>query len=472
MFVLLWRKKVKTSKEKFFQAAAIFLYLFAIFLLLFIFSLEYFFEGLSFEQICFHVQYAKDIITLRGEYIVIYSLFVVTFFAGALFLFWLMKKISAYTFFWGSLLLFFTAFFWGSFKYDFFSYLRAQFEYSNFYEKNYVHPRLEEFSADVSSKNIIILFLESIESGYGEKTFSDNLLKNISSLNKSMGNYYQIYGSNWTTAGLVAALCSVPLDVDVSYNQYDSRYEFLPNLVCLPDILNHLGYDNYFIYGGSSQFGGIDAFLKEHGFSQRKIYDFNSFNERQKGKIFGNAWGYPDSLLFDFLKKKLLELQKGKNKFFILSETVDTHYPYEYLDKKCSVKYHDWRDVIICSDKQVGDFVHWFYQHEFDKNTILLIISDHLSMDEQVVETLSSRKLERKLISLLIANQNIKQRQFSSLDIMPTLIDAANISYKSSKLGLGSSLFDYNQKTLIEKYGLEELNKQLRKNSLVYESFL
>ena len=55
---------------------------------------------------------------------------------------------------------------------------------------------------------------------------------------------------------------------------------------------------------------------------------------------------------------------------------------------------------------------------------------------------------------------------------MPTIIDAADISSKSSKLGLGVSLFDDSQQTLIEKYGVEKLNKQLQKNSLVYESFL
>ena len=453
-------------REKFFRVAAAIFYLLAIFLLLVILGLECFFDTLTFEQICFHITYAKEIMTLKGEYITVFSVSIALFLLGAGVLYWLLKKLGTCVFACGSLLFFTTVFLWGSLKYDFFSYIQGQFEYSDFYEKNYHQPKLKDFAVNASSKNVVILFLESIETGYG-----DGLLKNLSSLNRSMGKHYQIYGSNWTTAGMVTALCGVPLDVDVAYNQYDNRYEFLPNLICLPDILKYLKYDNYFIYGGSSQFGGVDAFLRRHGFAKDKIFDFDYFH-RQYGKIFGNTWGYPDSLFFDLLKQKLLKLQKNKNRFFILSETVNTHYPYGYLEEKCLPKYHDWRDVVMCSDKQVADFVNWFYQHNLDENTILLIVSDHLSMDDEIAEMLASQKAERNLLNVLIANEKTKQRRFSSLDIMPTIIDAADISSKSSRLGLGVSLFDGSQQTLIEKYGLDKLNEELQKNSDVYESFL
>ncbi len=453
-------------REKFFRVAAAIFYLLAIFLLLVILGLECFFDTLTFEQICFHITYAKEIMTLKGEYITVFSFSIALFLLGAGVLYWLLKKIGTCVFACGSLLFFTIVFLWGSLKYDFFSYIQGQFEYSDFYEKNYHQPKLKDFAVNASSKNVVILFLESIETGYG-----DGLLKNLSSLNRSMGKHYQIYGSNWTTAGMVTALCGVPLDVDVAYNQYDNRYEFLPNLICLPDILKYLKYDNYFIYGGSSQFGGVDAFLRRHGFAKDKIFDFDYFH-RQYGKIFGNTWGYPDSLFFDLLKQKLLKLQKNKNRFFILSETVNTHYPYGYLEEKCLPKYHDWRDVVMCSDTQVADFVNWFYQHDLDEDTILLIVSDHLSMDDEITEMLTSQKAERNLLNVLIANKKTKQRRFSSLDIMPTVIEAADISSKSSKLGLGVSLFDASQQTLIEKYGLDKLNEQLQKNSDVYESFL
>ena len=177
--------------------------------------------------------------------------------------------------------------------------------------------------------------------------------------------------------------------------------------------------------------------------------------------------------MYRFLRKKILELKNKKEKFFIVSATINTHHPYIYSDDNCSSKYHDWRDVVSCADKQVSDFVQWFYQEGLDKDTILLIIGDHLSMDKNIAQAMSPFSGERTLVNILIADQKtLKPRKFSGVDIMPTIIDAADISSKSSKLGLGVSLFDDSQQTLIEKYGVEKLNKQLQKNSLVYESFL
>ena len=454
-------------REKFFRVVAAIFYLLAIFLLLVIFGLGCFFDTLTFEQICFHITYAKEIMTLKGEYITVFSVSIALFLLGAGVLYWLLKKLGTCVFACGSLLFFTTVFLWESLKYDFFSYIQGQFEYSDFYEKNYHQPKLKDFAVNASSKNVVILFLESIETGY-----SDSLLKNISSLNKSMGKHYQIYGSNWTIAGMVTALCGVPLDVDVAYNQYDNRYEFLPNLICLPDIFNSLKYKNYFVTSGPATFGSKDVFMKEHGVKQEHIYDVNYFRKHMNGRLYGGTWGYPDSFMFNFLKSHILTLQQKKERFFVVAETVNTHYPYEYLEKNCLPKYHDWRDVVMCSDIQVADFVNWFYQHNLDENTILLIISDHLSMDDEIAEMLASQKAERNLLNVLIANEKTEKRRFSSLDIMPTIIEAADVSSKSSKLGLGVSLFDDSQQTLIEKYGLNKLNEELQKNSLVYESFL
>ena len=142
-----------SRKEKFFRLIAAIFYLLAVFLMLFIFSLEWFFDTLSFEQICFHLKYAKEIMPLKGEYITVFSISVVLFFVGAIVLYWLMKKLGTYVSLCGSLILLLLVFFWGSLKYDFFAYIQNQFEYSDFYEKNYIQPSLKDFTIEVSSKN-------------------------------------------------------------------------------------------------------------------------------------------------------------------------------------------------------------------------------------------------------------------------------------------------------------------------------
>jgi phosphoglycerol transferase len=63
------------------------------------------------------------------------------------------------------------------------------------------------------------------------------------------------------------------------------------------------------------------------------------------------------------------------------------------------------------------------------------------------------------------------RREFSTLDAFPTILQALGFEGEIKKLGLGRNLF-YNQKTLIEKYGLAELNLELKKRSRYYEKNL
>ena len=440
-------------------------------MLFFSLGLNLVFENVSFEQIVFHLKYANDVINIEIQYIIFLAFLMCL---GTIFLYQITKHLNLKLVFTGSVFLFITICFVFCIKYDFFAYVRGRLDYSDFYEKNYVQPKLGDFLAKSSSKNVIILFLESIETKYTDKNiWGDNLLKKLSYIQNTMGKYYSIQGSNWTVASMTTVLCGVPLSVEIDMNQYGGeKYDFLPNLICLPDIFKHIGYKNYFVYGSFTHFGGTDSLFKSHNVDAANIYDFQDMMMFSQ-KIFDNKWGYPDSIMYRFLREKIIELKNKKEKFFIVSATINTHHPYIYSDENCLSKYQDWRDVVLCTDKQISDFVQWFYKEGLDKDTILLIIGDHLSMDKEIAQAMSSFSGERTLVNILIADQkNIRPRKFSGVDIMPTIIEAADISSKSSKLGLGVSLFDENQQTLIEKYGLEELNKQLRKNSLVYESFL
>ena len=457
-------------KYVFLKYVAEILFFLSLFVGLGILFLSFFFGNLTAEQIIFHIYYAKEIFALKGIYLKIFVSYALGLFVIYVILYFILHKLKTKAFLIISVFMFVSVSIVAFVKFDIASYVYGKFSYSDLYEKNYTEPINENFSINSDSKNIVVFFLESMESKYNVLLDSFQIL---ASPQNSMGKYYQIYGSDWTIAGMVTALCGVPLDVDVSYNQYGSNYNFLPNLVCLPDILNSLEYKNYFVTSGSSTFGGKDVFMKEHGIKQEHIYDVNYFRQHMNGRLYGGTWGYPDSLMYDFLKRHILALHDKKERFFIVSETVNTHYPYNHIEKDCKTKYQDWRDAVLCTDKQISDFVQWFYQEGLDKDTILLIIGDHLSMDKDIAQAMSSFSGERTIANVLIADQKtLKPRKFSGVDIMPTIIDAADISSKSSKLGLGVSLFDGTQQTLVEKYGLEELNKQLRKNSLVYESFL
>ena len=55
------------------------------------------------------------------------------------------------------------------------------------------------------------------------------------------------------------------------------------------------------------------------------------------------------------------------------------------------------------------------------------------------------------------------------MDLYPTTLGALGAKIEGNRLGLGTNLFS-NEKTLIEKYGVEYVNKELKKVSRFYDN--
>ena len=70
-----------------------------------------------------------------------------------------------------------------------------------------------------------------------------------------------------------------------------------------------------------------------------------------------------------------------------------------------------------------------------------------------------------------IPETNSKNRQFSTLDIFPTVLASIGAKIDGERLALGTNLFS-GKKTLIEEMGYEEFNKELVKKSNYYNEYL
>ena len=60
-----------------------------------------------------------------------------------------------------------------------------------------------------------------------------------------------------------------------------------------------------------------------------------------------------------------------------------------------------------------------------------------------------------------------KNRSFSNYDIFPTILASLGVEIEGNKLGLGTNLFS-NEETLLERYGIDYVDGELRKNSDFY----
>lgn len=354
---------------------------------------------------------------------------------------------------------------------------------SNFIEENYVDPKTSKITFE-NPKNLIYIYLESMENTYMAKeeggAFEKNLIPNLTALAKNnisfsntsqLGGALYIEGSCFTVASMMAQISGLPLKVNYSKEGIIDFNHFFKG-VTLGDILYKNGYDNYIIMGSNSKYGARDVLYKEHHYN---ISDVNTAIQNKKmtedDKVW---WGYPDKKLFEYAKEELTIISQKNKPFNYTMLTVDTHFEDGYLDESCQTPYKDrYSNVISCNDKMIMDFLEWIKKQSFYDNTVIVLVGDHISMDQNFFKNID-KNYQRTTYNVFInvdQNANIFNRQFTQLDMFPTTISAIGGKIEGDRLALGTNLFS-NRKTLIEEKGYDYVRKELTKRSEFYNSFL
>ncbi len=136
-------------------------------------------------------------------------------------------------------------------------------------------------------------------------------------------------------------------------------------------------------------------------------------------------------------------------------------------------KWEHFKNVVSCSDKQIHDFVEWIKAQPFYSNTEIVIVGDHLTMSSSIFSKDMDRTIYNTYINSIVQNkEHTKNRHFTALDTMPTILESIGYTIEGHKLGLGVSLFS-GLPTLLEKgFTVDYLNKELDKESAIYNQFL
>lgn len=180
-------------------------------------------------------------------------------------------------------------------------------------------------------------------------------------------------------------------------------------------------------------------------------------------------WGYEDLKLFEIAKDQVQYLSSLKQPFCLTILTADTHAEDGYLCKECLNTYDDqYANVIRCSSRRVTEFVKWIQQEPFYENATIVLVGDHLTMDSGFCANIDQGYNRKTFVSYINscvqAEDTKKARLYSEMDLFPTTLASLGFKINGNKLGLGSNLFS-NEETLLEKYGYDYLNKELKKKS-------
>ncbi len=333
---------------------------------------------------------------------------------------------------------------------SFFTYLHSRVfnkEGGDIFFSLYKEPNDVIFPEHNSKRNLVLIYVESLEFSYSDKSrFKKDLLYK---LNKSTDSAYSFddfesaYGTGWTIAGIVATQCGIPIkDVSVfDGNKIGEKVNyFLPGAVCLGDILQENGYKNVFVGGASLAFSGKGKFLKSHGYTE--VYGKEEWEQFGYSDKDFNDWGLYDDFLLNEARKKLDELYSIGQPFNLTVLTLDTHFPKGFISSACKIKgTHNFEELIECETGLVADFINYVRMKGYDKNTDIIVTGDHLSMPNPVFDKLESapRKIYNKFLTRQLLHQN--RKGFVHFDMFPSILHMLGFDFKDGKLGLGVSGF-------------------------------
>ncbi len=369
-----------------------------------------------------------------------------------------------------------------------YTYIKNQSIRSSIFEDEYVSSEDVKITFPEEKRNLIYIFLESMETtimskengGSWEYSIIPELeklaMENINFSNtEKLGGAMQVSGTGWTVAGMVAQTSGVPLKIDITANSYTGYSSFLPGVYSLGDILEKEGYNLELMVGSDSSFGGRRDYFTVHG--NYKIFDlYTAIEEGKMTKEDEVWWGYDDDDLFDWAKDEILDLASQDKPFNFVMLTADTHFYDGYLSENAENIYNTrYENVFAYSSKSVYNFIEWIKEQDFYDNTTIVIVGDHIGMQtefyEERLEEGYTRTIYNTFINSAIEEQNSKNRQFSTLDMFPTVLASIGAEIEGERLGLGTNLFS-GVPTLIEKYGYEYVNNELSKRSNFYNIYL
>ena len=380
---------------------------------------------------------------------------------------------------------------YGIYAYHLTDVIHAYLSKSTIIDDNYVDPRDVNIQFPEKKRNLIHIYLESMENSYMSKDLGgfmdENLIPELtqlategysfSHLDQGFGGPQSAVGTTWSVASMVNMTTGLPMKTPTEPNAYGSADNFLPGACTLGDLLAQQGYEQTVMFGADSDFGGLTYYYRSHG--DFKIMDYKY--AKQNGLIPKNYqvwWGFEDDKLFSFAKEEITRLSQTGKPFHFAMETADTHRPDGYLSPHAPTPHENqYANVLSYNSAQVYEFVRWIQQQPFYDNTTVVIIGDHLSMETNFFEFYDfDEDYHRSQYNVILnpapsvpqkRDEMMFNRVYANFDMFPTILSSMGVTIEGSRLGIGTDLFS-GEKTLFEEYGFEYANEELGKMSVLY----
>ncbi|MBQ8674245.1 MAG: sulfatase-like hydrolase/transferase [Bacteroides sp.] len=202
-----------------------------------------------------------------------------------------------------------------------------------------------------------------------------------------------------TDRGLVAIMSGYPAQPTTSIMKYSRKTQHLP---AIASSLRKAGYATQYYYGGDADFTNMRSYLMSSGIEDIVCDRDFPVSERL------SKWGAHDHVLFNRLitdlehEAQMME-QTGRKPFYRVVQTSSSHEPFEVPYRRLE---NDRLNAFAYTDSCVADFVHRFRELPQWKNTVLILVPDHLGAYPEQLDNFS---LERYRIPLLMIGGAVRQ---------------------------------------------------------------
>lgn len=201
-------------------------------------------------------------------------------------------------------------------------------------------------------------------------------------------------------------------------------------------VMNDLGYQSSFLYGGYGYFDDMNTFFSGNGF---QVLDRTDIEQVR----FENVWGVADEDLFDRAIQHDGEQYQAGKPFFSIIMTTSNHKPFTFrpgLEQLGIPQEGGGRQAgVRYADYALGYFLREAARQPWFDNTIFVVVADHGARVYGKAEI----PLETYEIPLLIYSpKQIAARQIDTLmtqiDIAPTVLGLLGLSYEAPFFGIDS----------------------------------
>ena len=354
---------------------------------------------------------------------------------------------------------------------------------SVFIEDHYVDPNHTQLTFPEQKRNLIYIFLESMETTFGETEAGgpiyDNFIPELTMLaqenvnfsnDDGVGGALSFSGTTWTAAAMVTQTSGINVQVPLEAEYFGGKNGYMPGVVSIGEVLEDAGYNQTLLVGSDAEFGGRESYFLEHG--NYNIVDLKTLKERGwLPEDYRVWWGFEDAKLFAAAKLELTALASQGEPFNFTMLTCDTHFPDGYRCKECQNEYPErYPTVMRCSSRMLYEFIGWIQEQPFYENTTIVLCGDHLTMDPDFMQDVDEnylRTVYNCIITPAVEPVREKNREFGTFDMFPTTLAAMGVEIQGDRLGLGTNLFSDKQ-TLCEMYGFDALDWELQKRSEFY----